>query len=110
MKEQKLAATSSKPQEVPMVVDEPEGAAAYPTAVQEKPAVQPTTALFYQPRIEDISLYLSPEDVTVIETIVESYWKAYKYVIQDISLVADKTIAHFILIALNTGKFHLELK
>ena len=77
MKEQKLAASNTKPQEVPMVVDDEPVAAIAAPLVQKEPAAEPQPA--YQPKLEDISFYLSQEDVRIIENIVECYWKAYKY-------------------------------
>ena len=84
MKEQKLAASNTKPQEVPMVVDdETEVAIAAPLVQNKQPAGAeaqlPPAVPAYQPKFEDISLYLSQEDVRIIENVVESYWKAYKY-------------------------------
>ena len=32
----------------------------------------------YQPRFENILVYLMPEDVKFLENIVDDYWKAYK--------------------------------
>jgi hypothetical protein len=32
----------------------------------------------YQPRFENILVYLMPEDVKFLEKIVDDYWKAYK--------------------------------
>lgn len=32
----------------------------------------------YQPRVEEIHNYLSPENVQFIDTIVSNYWKAYR--------------------------------
>ena len=46
---------------------------------QSVPAISPTTPTnSYQPKFEDIQLYLNAVDVKFIETIVDSYWKAYK--------------------------------
>ena len=46
---------------------------------QSVPAISPTTSTnSYQPKFEDIQLYLNAVDVKFIETIVDSYWKAYK--------------------------------
>lgn len=74
MREAKLVnSKSSKPQE---------------TCAQQMPAEQTTTTPdpapvastsdVYQPKFEDINLYLSSEEVKYLENIVESYWKAYR--------------------------------
>ena len=77
MKQLKLVSTGSKsksPSKTPASTDE--AAAAMET---EPVAPQPTTpATPYQPKLEEISLYMSEEDVKAIETIINSYWKAYR--------------------------------
>lgn len=80
MKEQKLASSNTKPQEAPMVVDEEPRAAIAAQLVQKESAVEAHLPPAYQPKLEDISLYLSQEDVNIIENIVLSYWNAYKLV------------------------------
>lgn len=44
------------------------------SASASRPAAPP-----YEPKIAEIPLYMSEEDVKTIETIIDSYWKAYRY-------------------------------
>jgi hypothetical protein len=76
MKELKLVnASKNKPKTPePTAASQPSAAIAKPSCSQkdQSPAVP------YEPKFEEISLYMSDEDVKLIETIVESYWKAYR--------------------------------
>lgn len=71
MKELKLVNASSKNKS--KQVEEAATVQAIPAVAQSPPPVP------YQPKFEEVSLYMSEDDVRNIETIVDSYWKAYRY-------------------------------
>ena len=77
MKELKLVNASKNRPKTP----EPTAAASSTSAVIAKPSCSQkdqSPAVPYEPKFEEISLYMSEDDVKLIETIVESYWKAYR--------------------------------